>query len=227
MGKEIKAMDLYSEKSPSLGTKISIMIAETVLIAFSYIVLFVVSPARAGDVILQRVCLFGFNIVTFLRFTVAFFVFLKRKMPPAEAVSVPLAMALYYIGFPLLAVFGPGTGWLTLIGGLVLFFAGGFFNTFAEYQRHVWKKKPGSAGRLYTGGLFGVTRHPNYFGDIVWVLGYAVLTGNPLSLAIPALLFAFFYFYNIPLLEKHLKEKYKDEFVRYERSTKRLIPFIL
>ena len=69
--------------------------------------------------------------------------------------------------------------------------------------------------------------HINYFGDLLWVLGYAFVTNNLYSFLIPLFLFCFFYFYNIPKLDAYLAERYQDAFEEYRRKTKRFIPFVI
>jgi protein-S-isoprenylcysteine O-methyltransferase Ste14 len=68
--------------------------------------------------------------------------------------------------------------------------------------------------------------HINYFGDLLWVTGYAIISRNAWALIIPTLLFCLFVFYNIPMLDAHLENKYKDQFMEYARTTKKFIPFI-
>ena len=67
----------------------------------------------------------------------------------------------------------------------------------------------------------------NYFGDLIWVSAWALFTGNPWSAIIPVFLFCFFAFYNAPILDKHLAEKYGAPFEAYRKRTKGLIPFVL
>ena len=69
--------------------------------------------------------------------------------------------------------------------------------------------------------------HINYFGDLLWVTGYACVTNNAYAFLVPAFLFAFFYFWNVPKLDAYLKQRYGDDFSAYKRRTKRLVPFIL
>jgi protein-S-isoprenylcysteine O-methyltransferase Ste14 len=68
--------------------------------------------------------------------------------------------------------------------------------------------------------------HINYFGDILWVSAYAIITRNYYAIAIPILLFCLFAFWNIPALDKYLVNRYKREFHEYEKRTKKLIPLI-
>ncbi|HUX19680.1 MAG TPA: DUF1295 domain-containing protein [Spirochaetia bacterium] len=172
--------------------------------------------------VLLTVC-FG---VVFVRISVTTLYLLKRAMGWEEAISIPFAFMMYYLGFSLFA--GPasaGFGAETFVG-IVLFVVGSFLNTGSELLRDRWKKDPEHKGKLYTGGLFRYSMHINYFGDILWVIGLACMTANLWSAIIPALLFVFFAFYNAPMLDKHLSEKYGEEFAAYRRKTKRIIPFI-
>lgn len=225
-------MDLYGQKGASLPQKAVILTSELGLLVVSYLVLFGPllrglrafgeSPSRTRNAIL-----FVFNLVVVARFMWTLFVFLRRRIPWEEAVSVPCAFALYLLGFPLLTQ--PArvdTGILEWIG-IVLFVAGSFINTYSEHQRKRYKQQPENQGRLYTAGLFSVSMHPNYFGDLLWVSGYACVTHSAYAWIIPAFLFCFFYFYNIPKLDQHLRTHYCASFTDYERRTKRLIPFIL
>jgi len=175
----------------------------------------------------RRYLLFACCVVVYGRILFTGLYLLKRAIGWEEAVSIPLAFLLYYVGFSLLG----GTrrmpvDWLDGVA-LGLFLGGSFINTYSEILRDIWKKRPENKGKLYTEGLFRYSRHVNYFGDLVWVSGFALLTRNPWSILIPLLLFAFFYFYNAPQLDRHLQAKYPDEFAAYKQRVKMLIPFLL
>lgn len=133
---------------------------------------------------------------------------------------------LYYWGFPLFA--GPTSGSVGAVEyvGVALFLVGSFLNTGSELLRDSWKKVPEHQGKLYTEGLFRHSMHINYFGDVVWVVGLAFMTANPWSATVPVFLFVFFAFYNAPMLDRHLAEKYGEQFVQYRVRTKRIVPFI-
>ncbi|MBI1221171.1 MAG: DUF1295 domain-containing protein [Bacteroidetes bacterium] len=154
------------------------------------------------------------------------FFLLKRKIPWEESISVPLAFAMYYIGYPLfvLPVDMPVDSYDYLT--IVLFVLGCFLNTGGEVLRDRWKRNPENKGKLYTGGLFKYSRHINYFGDLLWVTAYALMTRNPYSAFIPVFLFCFFAFFNAPALDKYLKKKYGEQYDAYAKKTKMLIPFL-
>ena len=227
-------MDLYSAQSRSLPQKIFIIAAELALLYVSWRLLFSDwGPAFArlmhwsvpADAT-RRATVFAFNIVVCLRMSFMMLVFLHRRIPLDEAVSVPIAFALYYVGFALMVLRSPAPLGVAGLVGIVLFALGSFLNTGAELQRHLWKKHPENKGKLYTHGLFGWSMHINYFGDVLWVGGYALVTGNPWAALVPALLFCMFAFYNAPKLDAHLKEHYGADFDRYAAATARIIPWI-
>jgi len=61
---------------------------------------------------------------------------------------------------------------------------------------------------------------------MLWVIGYAIVTRNVYAWFIPAGLFLFFTFYNIPKLDQYLSDKYGTAFEQYRERTKKFIPFI-
>ena len=154
------------------------------------------------------------------------FFLLKRKIPWEESISVPFAFAVYYIGFSILVL--PTT--LPIDGldyfAMALFIFGCTLNTGGEILRNKWKNNADHKGEIYTEGFFRYSRHINYFGDILWVSAYAVMTRNAWAVTIPILLFCFFAFYNAPKLDKYLKAKYGKGYEEYAKNTKMLIPFI-
>lgn len=81
---------------------------ELVLIAASAQVLFgdwLEGVRRFGHepLFARNAVLFAFNLVVFARFLLTLFVFLKRRIPWEESVSVPMAFGLTLLGFPLRA----------------------------------------------------------------------------------------------------------------------------
>ena len=225
-------MDLYSQIERSIPQKLVILLSEIVFVVLSYLILFgnllntIGLDFTPGD-FNRRLILFVFNVLAFSRFMFTLFVFVKRRIPWDEAGAVPTAFAIYYLGFPLLGLEQTQPVGTLAVIGILLFVVGSFVNSFAEYQREVWKRNPDHRGKLYTGGLFSLSMHINFLGDVLWVSGYAFVTHNIYSALIPVYLFTFFYFYNIPKLDRHLREHYGEQFEEYRRKTKRFIPFLL
>ncbi|HEY5392302.1 MAG TPA: DUF1295 domain-containing protein, partial [Hanamia sp.] len=144
----------------------------------------------------RRSIIFIFNVIIFLRISYMMFFLLKRKIPWEESIGVPFAFAIYYIGYSLLVL--PSSAplnWLDYFA-IVIFIFGCTLNTGGEILRNRWKKNPLNKGKIYTKGFFKYSRHINYFGDILWVTAYAIITKNWYSAIIPLLLFCAFAFYN-------------------------------
>ncbi len=228
-------MDLYGQKSKSIPQKIVIHLIEILILWLSYWILFqsggtwaenYLSIHNASGNIDRRIVIFVFNIIIFLRLAYMMVFLLKRKIPWEESVSVPFAFALYFIGYPLfvLPISKPIDG-LDYFG-VGLFLIGCIINSVGEISRAKWKKNPENKGKIYTQGFFKYSRHINYFGDILWVVAYALITKNIWSALIPIFLFSFFAFYNAPKLDKYLKGKYGEDYDAYAKKTKMLIPFL-
>ncbi|KAJ4466632.1 hypothetical protein C8J55DRAFT_565629 [Lentinula edodes] len=115
------------------------------------------------------------------------------------------------------------------IFGLGLYALGMVLEWGSEIQRLRFKKDPRNKGRVYTKGLFGLARHINYGGYVLWRTGFAMAAaGWTWGLVTGA-----FYTYNfltdgIPELDGYCKKRYTDEWSQYKRDVPyKLFPFIL
>lgn len=175
---------------------------------------------------LRRICLAAALAVYFIRVLFTVFVFLKRAVTWSEVFTIaPWLLCLYLLaaisGGRNAAAFGAAS-----IAGGVLFILGSWMNSFAEYARHRWKLRPENRGRLYTGGLFRHSRHPNYLGDLLSFSGLCLIAGKWVTVAIPLFMLAGFVFVNIPALDAHLSQKYGSQFDQYAARSWKLIPFV-
>ncbi len=179
----------------------------------------------SGD-LLRRILVTFCLIVYFLRLQITVWVFQKRTWAWSETgiISILIPFALYYF-----AKIG-GNNHLTVGGveviGMLLYIAGSCINTKAEYDRYVWKLRSENKGRLYTEGLFRLSMHINYFGDIVLFTGFAMIAHRLAVFIIPLVMTINFIFNIIPSLDRYLENKYGDEFRAYAVKTKKLIPKI-
>jgi len=98
-------------------------------------------------------------------------VFLIRKIYGLQGVliivvSVPVQFAMYQ---------GRSIGVIGSIG-IALWAIGLFFEAVGDWQLARFKANPANAGKIMDRGLWGWTRHPNYFGDSVVWLGLFLLS---------------------------------------------------
>lgn len=178
-----------------------------------------------GDAI-RRILVFATSAVLFLRWGFTNFYLLKRDMPWIEIIVVSIELFVIHTAY---AVFGgqvTHTIGIPEIIGVGLFVLGSYLNTGSEVMRNIWKKDPENRGRIYDKGLFKHAMHINYFGDVVWSSGMALISGSPWIFLIPLYMGCGFVFLHIPRLDKHLRMRYGLEFERYSKRTKKLIPFI-
>lgn len=93
---------------------------------------------------------------------------------------------------------------ILLIGSSISYFVGLGLEAICERQRKVFKDDPKSAGKPYTGGLFGLARHINYGGYTIWRASYALASGGWIWGAFVAAFFTYdFTNRAIPVLDEY------------------------
>jgi protein-S-isoprenylcysteine O-methyltransferase Ste14 len=80
--------------------------------------------------------------------------------------------------------------------------------------------------RVVARGPYRRVRHPSYAGSLLTILGVLLCQANAVAVLAFALPLAG-YAYRIPLEERALVRGLGDEYRRYMRRTRRLIPFVL
>lgn len=103
-------------------------------------------------------------------------------------VFVVQAGAVWFVSLPIqfAAVAGPSPAVLHVVTGLgcALWLFGFVFEAVADAQLQRFKALPANSGRIFDGGLWAWSRHPNYFGDAcVWWGIWMVTITNGWSLA--------------------------------------------
>jgi steroid 5-alpha reductase family enzyme len=117
-------------------------------------------------------------------------------------------------------------GVLTYIG-IVLFALGSIFETGGELQRIWFKKIKANAGKPFTGGLFSISQHVNYFGYTLWRAGMALISGSLIWTFLLVLFITYDFFTGgIPDLQKHNRERYGKEYEIYSAKTAKFVPFV-
>ena len=121
------------------------------------------------------------------------------------------------------------------LAGLLLLLVGGFIRMKARLEL---KKKAGydslvgtaklkivKEHKLVKDGLYKHIRHPLYLGEILRNLGLVVIFSSVYGMLI-VLLASIFLLFRIEIEEKMLIGVFGEEYKKYKRSTKRLIPYI-
>ncbi|KAK3117457.1 hypothetical protein LTR53_001144 [Teratosphaeriaceae sp. CCFEE 6253] len=115
-----------------------------------------------------------------------------------------------------------------LIVGSTMYTLGLFIEWYSEVQRHVWKKDPANKGKVYDRGLFGLSRHVNYFGYTMWRTGYALAAGGWVWGSVVGAWFTYdFTQRGIPVLQHYLQDRYGEQYQAYERKVPaKFVPFL-
>jgi steroid 5-alpha reductase family enzyme len=226
---------MYELEARSLAQRLTLAALAALWVALAWWLLFASGLETAGGWLgwigrqgdpLRRACLAAGISIYYVRILFTTFVFLRRGVSWSEVFTI----APWVLGIVLLLAIAGGRNprALGLAGGvgIVLYLAGSWMNSYAEYQRRRWKQRRENRGRVYTEGLFRLVRHPNYFGDLLLFSGLTLVAGAWITAVIPAMMLAGFVFVNVPVLDSHLGEKYGAAFDEYARRTRKLIPFI-
>ena len=122
---------------------------------------------------------------------------------------------------------------LLFVGGFLWLF-GFLFETISDFQKRKFKSK--NKDGFITSGLWSVSRHPNYFGEIVLWIGVAIIAYPTLygwqyiSLISPLFVYLLLTRVSgVTLLEEHAEKKWgKDKkYISYKENTPELFPRIL
>lgn len=80
--------------------------------------------------------------------------------------------------------------------------------------------------KVVTAGPYARVRHPGYLGYLLMWGAFGVLLGNVITVFLIPVMFVPVYLYRISTEEKMLVSELGDEYVQYQRRTRRLIPYV-
>jgi 3-oxo-5-alpha-steroid 4-dehydrogenase 1 len=159
------------------------------------------------------------------------FPFRMRTKGKRVPLSIPLAGALFnvvnaYINARWISHFGTYAGaWLAdprFVAGALLFALGLSINLHADTVL-IHLRKPGESGyKIPRGGMYRWISSPNYFGEIVEWIGWALMTWSLAGLA-----FAVWTIANLAPRALSNHTWYREKFADYPRERRALIPYVL
>ena len=115
--------------------------------------------------------------------------------------------------------------------GLIIFILGLSIEIIADYQKTVFRRNIENKDKFITTGLWSLSRHPNYFGEILLWTGVAVMSISSLqglqyiTLISPIFVYILLvYISGIRMLEDQARKKWGhlDSFKEYIKNTPRL-----
>jgi steroid 5-alpha reductase family enzyme len=151
--------------------------------------------------------------------------FLGIHLVPTVVVAVAMIPVFFFIGSIGVGDYQPSV--MTIVA-YVISFAAIIIETVADLQMQQFKKIPSNDGLVMTHGLWKNSRHPNYFGEILFwfsmfLIHFSAPTANPWLVFCPLTIFMLFQFVSIPLMDKRQVNS-KPAYKEYMENTNALLP---
>lgn len=148
--------------------------------------------------------------------------------------QIQAAAALLLVGAIMLAARNPAPAiaWSDLVGALILVIAV-IGEGVADQQLTRFRANPANRGQICDTGLWGLSRHPNYFFEWLSWTAYAVIAIGPdgafgwgwLAISGPAFMYALLvYASGLPPLEAHMLRSRGDAFRDYQARVRAFWP---
>lgn len=146
------------------------------------------------------------------------------KQNPYFKVFVTQGFFMWLISWPLMWS-NMALNWFNVVGVFV-WVAGLYFEATADKQLKEFIQKPSNKGKILQTGLWALSRHPNYFGEVTmwWGIWLLNMGNNWWSIIGPlTITFLITKVSGVPLLEK--KYEANQEFQEYKKRVSVFIPW--
>lgn len=122
---------------------------------------------------------------------------------------------------------GLAWGWLDSVG-LTVWCLGFFFEVVGDAQLANFIRRPENKGKLMRSGLWRLSRHPNYFGEVtgwwgIWIMALSVPYGMATIVGPLTITWLILKVSGVPLLEKKMAEH--PDFAAYRTETNMFFPW--
>ncbi len=159
-----------------------------------------------------------------------FFWFLQYWMGQALWVSITSCAAV-------ISILNTESNTLDINGiiGILIWLIGFIFEVVADFQKNRFKKTENTNDKFISDGVWSISRHPNYFGEItlwigIYIISFTSFTGYEyLSIVSPIFVYILLTrMSGINMLEKIADERYGNlnSYIEYKNNTPILIPNI-
>jgi steroid 5-alpha reductase family enzyme len=116
---------------------------------------------------------------------------------------------------------------VTDVAALAVYVVGTVFHFGGDWQKWQFKADPANQGKILDIGLWSLCRHPNYFGDFLIYISFAMIGGHAWAWIAPLLNFLQYASDAIPKNERWAKRTYGEAWADYKARTKVFVPFII
>lgn len=118
--------------------------------------------------------------------------------------------------------------YIILIIGLLICLSGPIIQIIADKQMYIFKTRNKENKKIIDVGIWRYSRHPNYFGEILFWLGVYVIYLSfartiDYHIIFPIIMILLFIFISIPMMENKLKNR--EGYQEYKKKVSCLIPF--
>jgi protein-S-isoprenylcysteine O-methyltransferase Ste14 len=225
------SLQLYTHSRRGRNKKFFILAVTGIVLIMSYFVLY---NQMLGNMDIdepqiehwRKDVLMAMGIISYLYLAHELLASLWQRINSEEAATVATTYGLYYLGFTFLGYDQSIPLGAYDFSAITLFAAGIIIAFIANAQRAAFYNRRENHGMVFTGGIYQYSRYINYFGEVIWLTGYALLVQRWEALIIPAIVFIIYTFYNIPRLDKIQTKKYGKDFQKYKTVSKKLVPFV-
>ncbi len=80
--------------------------------------------------------------------------------------------------------------------------------------------------KVVSTGPYARVRHPAYLGVLLLWAGFGVLSSNLITVFLFPIMFVVVYLYRISVEERMLVKELGDDYIQYQRKTRKLIPYL-
>ncbi|WP_428264751.1 DUF1295 domain-containing protein [Haliangium sp.] len=153
---------------------------------------------------------------------------LDQSVPPLGKIGLSFILVHsvglgYCVPFYFIGLDSAPVGWWDALA-VCVYLVGTWFHFGGDYQKVRFKRRPDTRGKLLDTGLWSWCRHPNYFGDFLIYVSFAVLAQHPYAWLCPLLNLAQYLFDAIPKNEAWAADKYGPAWGAYKRRTPKFVP---